>query len=102
MKCTSLLLTGLKLACQFLLNLANTVFSTVTFVVSMCCQYFSVSALLELLFVSLKMTREKEEENICKNSIFKSCIYERTTHISAFLKKELSLESSFDINSLLW
>lgn len=64
MKCTSLLLTGLKLACQFLLNLANTVFSTATFVVSMCCQYSSVSVLLELLFVSLKMTREKEEENI--------------------------------------
>lgn len=60
MKCTSLILTGLKLACQFLLNLANIVFSTTTFAASVCCQYFSVPALLELLFVSLKMTRKKE------------------------------------------
>lgn len=64
MKFNSLPLTGLKLAFQFLFNLANIVFSTVTFAASVCCQYFSVSALLELLFVYLKMTRKKEEENI--------------------------------------
>lgn len=70
MKCNSLPLTGLKLAFQFLFNLANIVFSTVTIAASACCQYFSVSALLELLFVSLKMARKKEEENIFANIQF--------------------------------
>lgn len=42
MKCTSLLLTVLILTCQFLFNLANIVFGTVTFLVPVCCQYCSV------------------------------------------------------------
>lgn len=104
MKCTSLLLTGLKLACWFLLNLANIIFSTVTFAASVCCQYFSVSALLELLFVSLKMTRKKKEENIFAKIQVLSLAFMKGQLNKCLLKKtchwnHLSTSTAFLVNS---
>lgn len=111
MKCTSLILTGLKLACWFLLNLATIIFSTVTFAASVCCQYFSVSASLELLFVSLKMTRKKKEENIfakiqvlslafMKGQLNK-CLLKKTCYWNSLLTSTAFLVNSSDLLQML-